>query len=203
MSSKKLPKVLSREQVEELLKVPDVKRTVSGLRNRAILQVLYRAGLRVSEVCNLTPADVDLKQGVLYIQEGKGGKDRYVPIDSETIAWLKQWQEKRPAGDYFFSATRTGTAGNKLDVRYVRDMLYRISHRAGVYLQNGKNKKPVNPHAFRHTYATELLEEGFGIHEVQQLLGHSDIKTTSIYLSVRPVKLAEKIRGRGEAYCSP
>ncbi len=169
----------------------------TGQRNRVILQVLYRCGLRVSEVCNLTLPDVDFLNRMLYIQEGKGGKDRYVPLDDETVLWLHRWLDIRPGnGEYFFTTCAEGR-GNQLNVRYVRDAVYRISKTAGVYIQNGKKRKPVSPHAFRHTYATELLEEGFGIHEVQQLLGHSDIKTTSIYLAVRPQQLAAKIRGRG------
>jgi site-specific recombinase XerD len=194
MSNNKLPKVLTKEQVQQIMSIPYIK-CKTGLRNRVIMQVMYRAGLRVSEVCNLTPADVDLSQGMLYIQGGKGDKDRYVPVDTATLGWLNKWAETRLDVDHFFHVRD----GGKLDVRYIRDMVYRCSVKSGVYVQNGNSKKKVYPHVFRHTFATELLEEGFGIHEVQQLLGHSDIKTTSVYLSVRPGKLAERMRGRGSA----
>ncbi len=193
MTSNKLPKVLSKDQVKSILKLPNIK-SPTGLRNRTILQVLYRCGLRVSEVANLTPADVNIAESYIYVQQGKGKKDRYVPLDVATCKWLAKWQDQRPESDYFFSTLK----GGQLDVRYVREMVYRLSKKAGVYLQNGKNKKPVNPHALRHTYATELIEEGYGIHEVQALLGHSDIKTTSVYLSVRPKSLIEKIKRRQE-----
>ena len=88
MAKNKLPKVLSREEISRLMAVPNL-RYPTGLRNRVILQVLYRAGLRRSEVTNLSPADVNLEQMFLYIQDSKGGRDRYVPIDPETISWLK------------------------------------------------------------------------------------------------------------------
>ena len=88
MAKNKLPKVLSREEISRLMSVPN-PRYPTGLRNRVILQVLYRAGLRRSEVTNLSPADVNLEQMFLYIQDSKGGRDRYVPIDPETISWLK------------------------------------------------------------------------------------------------------------------
>ena len=192
MAKNKLPKVLSREEISRLMAVPN-PRYPTGLRNRVILQVLYRAGLRRSEVTNLTPADVNLEQSFLYIQDSKGGRDRYVPLDPETIAWLKKWEEIRPDCEYYFSSMN----GRKLEDTYLLHMLYRFSEKSGVYIQNGRSKKRVTPHVLRHTYATELLEEGFGIHEVQQLLGHSSIQTTAIYAHVRPLRLAEKIRARG------
>lgn len=192
MTRKKLPKVLSREEIARLFSIPN-PRYPTGLRNRVILQVLYRAGLRRSEITNLTPADVDLDQAFLFIQDGKGGKDRVVPIDKETVDWLKKWDERRPDSEFFFCSLK----GKKLMDRYILEMVYRYSEKSGVYVQNGKSKKKVHPHIFRHTYATELVEEGFGLHEVQALLGHADIKTTSVYLHVRPVRLAEKIRARG------
>ena len=192
MSKNKLPKVLSKDEINRLMAVPN-PRYKTGLRNRVILQVLYRAGLRRSEVTNLTPADVNIEQAFFYVQDSKGGKDRYVPIDGETISWLKKWQEIRPESEYYFCSMN----GNKLEDTYLLHMLYRFSEKAGVYVQNGKEKKKITPHMLRHTYATELLEEGFGIHEVQQLLGHSSIQTTAVYAHVRPLRLAEKIRARG------
>jgi site-specific recombinase XerD len=193
MASKKLPKILSKSEVERLLSVPN-PRYPTGLRNRVMLQLFYRAGLRRQEVIDLTPADIDFENNLLYIQDSKGGKDRVVPFDEETKSWLQKWQERRPESDYFFCTL----PGKRLSPRYVLEMVYRCSEKSKVYVQNGRAKKKVHPHILRHTYATELLEEGFGIHEVQQLLGHSDITTTAIYAHVRPVQLAKKIRERGQ-----
>lgn len=191
---KKLPKILSREDVKKILAVPNTK-TITGLRNRVILQILYRAGLRVEEVCNLAPADVDLSGGFILVQQGKGHKDGTIPIDAETIQWLKKWMEKRIPGPYLFVSHR----GKKLDQSYIRKVCYQCSEKSGVYIQDGKNRVPIHPHVLRHCYATELLEEGYTLAEVQRLLRHSNISVTSIYLSVRPVDLAAKIRGRETA----
>ncbi len=193
MAKNKLPKVLSREEISRLMAVPN-PRYPTGLRNRVMLQLFYRAGLRRQEVIDLVPADIDYTNNLLYIQDSKGGKDRVVPFDDETKDWLLKWKKRRPESEYFFCTL----TGNKLIPRYVLEMVYRTSEKSGVYVQNGRAKKKVHPHILRHTYATELLEEGFGIHEVQQLLGHSSINTTAVYMHVRPVMLAEKIRNRGK-----
>jgi len=188
----RLPKVISREEARAILALPNVKTRI-GLRNRTLLQVLYRCGLRVSEACNLTLKDVDTAQGFIFVQQGKGGKDRTVPMDPETISWCKRWTEKRPPGtDYFFPTLQD----TKLDDRYVRDLCYRLSKEAGVYIQDGKTRKPIHPHTWRHTCFTELLEEKFNLSDIQLMAGHADLKTTCIYLHVRPAALAEKIRNR-------
>lgn len=192
----RLPKVISREEAKAILALPNIK-TKIGLRNRVLLQVLYRCGLRVSEACDLSTKDVDTAQGFLFIQQGKNSKDRSVPMDPETISWCKRWAEKRPPGTDFFFPTLQDT---KLDDRYVRELCYRLSREAGVYIQDGKKgssrRVPIHPHTWRHCCFTELLEEGFSLTDIQQMAGHSDLKTTTVYLSVRPAALAAKIRER-------
>lgn len=187
----KLPKIIPREKVKELLSVPNIK-APTGLRNRVALELMYRAGLRVSEVCNLSPDDIDLEKGFLYVQQGKNKKDRVVPLDQETICWCKKWNEIRPSSKYFITTLK----GGKISQRYIREMCYRYSKKSGVYINDNHVKKPVRPHVLRHCFATELLEEGFSIREVQEILGHKNINTTMIYTHVRPEKLAEKIRAR-------
>jgi site-specific recombinase XerD len=189
--SRKLPKILSRQDVKKLLAVPNV-RCITGLRSRVIMQLLYRAGLRVEELCNLAPADVDFADGFVYVQQGKNSKDRYIPIDLVAIDWLRKWDEVRPDSPFFFCS---GTK-RKLDQSYVRKIVYQSAEKAGVYIQDGRERVLPSPHNLRHTYATELLEEGYTLAEVQVLLGHSSITTTSIYLHVRPQVLAAKIRER-------
>lgn len=156
------------------------------------MEMMYRAGLRVSEVCNLTTGDVDLNEGFVYIQQSKNKKDRYVPIEDETIMWCRLWQAARPESKYFFSTL----SGGKLSDTYIRQVCYRKSKRSGVYITDNKEIKPVHPHVLRHCFATELLEEGFSIREVQELLGHASIDTTMVYTHIRPKNLASKIKQR-------
>lgn len=198
----RLPKIISREEARRILAIPNTETSI-GLRNRTILQVLYRAGLRVQEAANLTVDDVNLEKGFVYVQQGKGNKDRYIPMDLETIEWCKRWLERRgnaiPAeaeSDHdciWFFPTLKGTA---LEQRYIRAMVATYSKKADVYLMNGQKKTVIHPHTLRHCCFTELLEDGFTIREVQEIAGHSSILTTSIYLSVRPEQLAAKIRER-------
>lgn len=195
---RKLPKVLTQRQVEALFGAFNIK-CPTGLRNRVVCEVLYRCGLRISEACNLTPADVDLQEGFIYVQQGKNKKDRYVPLDPETIAWLKRWEAIRPESDWYFCNIRQEYRGDQLSPVNIRQVLERKSEQSGVFIQDGQTKTSVTPHKFRHTYATELVEEGFSLPEVQALLGHSSIQTTSIYTHIRPEKLAAKIRERGKA----
>jgi site-specific recombinase XerD len=153
---------------------------------------LYRAGLRVEELCNLAPADVDLVDGFIYVQQGKCSKDRYVPIDPATVEWLRKWDEVRPDVPFFFCSGK----GKKLDQSYIRKIVYQYAEKAGVYIQDGRERVLPHPHNFRHTYATELLAEGFNLRQVQELLGHSSIQTTEIYLHIVMDDLAAKIRER-------
>ena len=193
---RKLPKVLTQRQVEALFATFNVK-CPTGLRNRVVCEVLYRCGLSISEACNLTPADVDLQAGFIYVQQGKNKKDRYTPLDPETISWLKRWEAIRPAeSDWYFCNIRSTSYGNKLSPVNIRQVLERKSEQSGVFVQDGQTKTSVTPHKFRHTFATELMEEGFSLPEVQALLGHASIQTTSIYTHIRPEKLAVKIRQR-------
>jgi integrase/recombinase XerD len=184
-----LPKVLSREDAHKLLaSIRTTSRT--GLRNRVALQLMYRAGLRVSEVCNLRINDVDIKNGYIYVQRGKGGKDRYVPIDPETIRLCQDWLFRKPPGEYFICTLR----GGPVSQRYLRAVCYRLSAKTGIYLDNNHRRVPVHPHTLRHCYATERLEDGFDLREVQELLGHSSLNTTAIYTHIRPAKLKAKVQ---------
>lgn len=190
--ARKLPKFITQKQFKKMLN--QINRScITGCRNYAILMIMYGAGLRNSEVCNLTPADVNFETGLLYIQEGKGGKDRYIPMTIDLMKALKDWAEVRPDSEYFFSTMK----GGQLDTRYIRDLCYRTSKKAEVFIQDGKEKRPVNPHALRHSFATETLKSGdFNIRELQELMGHSDISTTMIYTHVTLDGIAEKFKGR-------
>lgn len=189
--TRKLPKALTSQEVDEIMFHIN-RKCPSGCRNYAIIMTMYRAGLRVAEICNLTPADVKLTQREIMVQEGKGLKDRNLYIDNMLYKALESWQKIRPESDYFFSTL----AGNRLSERYVREVCYRLSEKSGVYLQDGKEKKPASPHTFRHSYATSLLKDGFNLSQIQKLLGHSSIATTTIYLSVFDGELKEKVLNR-------
>lgn len=187
----KLPKIISQQNVKKMLDQININ-CPTGIRNYAMIIFMYRSGLRVSEVCNLGLSDVNFETRLIYIQQGKGQKDRYMPMDNDIIGCAKKWVNTRPDGEYFFSTLK----GGKLDKRYVREMCYRISKKAGVYILDGKKKKPVNPHMLRHSFATELLREGFTLRQVQEALGHSNVSTTMVYTHVIMDELQDKIQKR-------
>ncbi len=187
MGRKKLPVVLDTEEAEAILAKPNTG-CPTGLRNRAILEVMYRAGLRVSEVINLKPGDIRWNSGILEVRSGKGGKDRNVPVDSETLGWLRAWQGQRPGRRQRFFTT---LQGKPLSPRYLQQLVKRLAHKAGL-----ERADRVTPHVLRQTYATALLNGDFTIREVQTLLGHSNVSTTQIYTHVEPRALSAKIQSR-------
>ncbi len=195
---KRLPVVLTADEETALLGTVRTGST-TGLRNRAMLAVMLGAGLRVSEVCHLRGTDVDPQRGEVRVNQGKGGKDRVVPVNAETRGWLAAWAEKRKAlglngRDPFFVGLREGPTGRGdrehgqgLGVRYVQTLVARLAEAAGI-------EKQVTPHTLRHTYATRRLNEGFHLREVQTLLGHSNVSTTQVYTHVSPDDLRAKVQ---------
>lgn len=184
MTSKQLPKTLTKEEGKALLSQPN-KKAPTGLRNRCIMQLMLRAGLREAEVINLSSKDIEWKEGIVRVWKGKGSRDRTLYLEEHTLDLLRMWGQMRPKGRYFFSTLQ----GKKLNDRYIREMVERYGRKAGI-------EKHVNPHMLRHTFATELLQEGYNIREVQKLLGHSDVSTTMIYTHVYDSDLANKLRLR-------
>ncbi len=191
----KLPKIIDQRSVTKMLNQINTN-CPTGIRNYAIVMTMYRAGLRVSEICKLMLQDVNFETGLLYVQQSKGKKDkkkdRYVPMDNDIIKACQEWLTIRPASEYFFSTLEGGI----LDPRYIREVCYRISKNAGVFIQDGTEKKPVSPHKLRHSFATELVREGFNIREVQEALGHSSVSTTQVYTHVVMEELQAKISKR-------
>ena len=188
----KLPKVLPRQDVAKLLNAPDVN-TFCGLRDKIAMLLMYRAGLRVSEVCNLTVDDVDLEKGFIFVQGGKGDKDRVVPMDPELLDWCRRWVAEKPESEYFICTQK----GTRVLERFFKKVIPRYAKQAGVYIRDGREKKTPSCHTLRHCCLTELIEDGFTIQEVQAIAGHSSIITTAKYLWARPEALARKIRERG------
>ena len=190
MGRRRLPVVLDKTEAEALLAQPNTD-CPTGLRNRAILELAYRAGLRVSELVKLRPANIRWREGLLEIRNGKGGRDRNVPVGPATLAWLRAWKAERPAGRTFFGTLK----GGPLSARYLQQLVKRLAVKA---LGEERGAR-VHPHTLRHSYATSLLDDGFTIREVQDLLGHASVATTQVYLHVRPGDLAAKIRAREES----
>jgi integrase/recombinase XerD len=185
-----LPKILNAEQLEGLLARPNIT-CPTGLRNRAILELLVGAGLRASEVCGVYLRDIDWKRSELRIRSevGKGGREALLPLDDRTFSWLERWKPERrhhAAGAPWLFVT---LKGGQLDRRYIWEMVSRYARKAGI-------EEPIWPHRLRHTFGTELLRDGFDLREVQSLMRHADIRTTVIYTYVAPEQLAAKVRRR-------
>ena len=173
-----LPDTLSRPEVESLLAVPPAH-TPRGVRDRTMLEVLYAAGLRISELVGLTLADVNLGAGFVRVR-GKGSKERLVPLGRVAIAALKDFLESaRPAllKGREVKTLFPGRAGRPLTRQAFWTALKRYARQAGI-------PRRVSPHVLRHAFATHLLEGGADLRSVQLLLGHADIGTTQIYTHV-------------------
>ena len=185
MASRKLPVILDREEAFKLIKQPS-RRYVTGLRNKAIISLMLNCGLRVSEVTNLRPNGISLTDGRLRVVNGKGRKDRDIPFISEsTLELLRAWKKIRPkASQHFFTTLVdrendrfTSKKGQKLSVRYVQFMIKRYSKKAGI-------NKDVTPHTLRHSFATDFYKRTKDIEALRKILGHSDISTTQIYVTL-------------------
>lgn len=179
---KALPKTLSEKQVDELLSAPNTDDPVE-LRDKAMLEVLYATGLRVSELVGLKLSEVSLQQGVIRVT-GKGNKERLVPLGEEAIAWLSDYLKQgrglllKQPNDVVFPSKR-GTQMTR------QTFWHRIKYYAG---QIGI-KQDLSPHTLRHAFATHLLNHGADLRAVQMLLGHSDLSTTQIYTHVATERL--------------
>ncbi|PYC28342.1 site-specific tyrosine recombinase XerD [Aquipseudomonas alcaligenes] len=180
-----LPKSLSEADVEALLAAPELDDPI-GLRDRAMLEVLYACGLRVTELVSLTLEQINLRQGVLRVF-GKGSKERLVPLGEEAIAWVERYlREARPflldgkPSDVLFPSLR----GEQMTRQ---TFWHRIKHQARM----ASIAKPLSPHTLRHAFATHLLNHGADLRVVQMLLGHSDLSTTQIYTHIARARLQE------------
>jgi integrase/recombinase XerD len=179
-----LPKDLSEANVEALINAPDIN-TALGLRDRAMLEVLYACGLRVTELLNLRLELINLKQGYLRIV-GKGNKERLVPMGQVACEWIEKYlNEARPqlyktATDYLF-LTQHGGIMSRQNFWYA---IKRYALQAGVQAE-------LSPHTLRHAFATHLLNHGADLRVVQMLLGHSDLSTTQIYTHVAQVRMQQ------------
>lgn len=178
-----LPRFLAPEEVERLLSSPDPSTTI-GLRDKAMLEILYATGLRVSELAGLTPSNINFDLGFVTVF-GKGGKERAVPLGMKAIEWTRKLRASRARSG---SPKRTqalfvSDSGGPLTRQALWRIIVSLGERAGI--------GHVTPHLLRHSFATHLLENGADLRSVQMMLGHSDISTTQIYTHITNERLRE------------
>jgi integrase/recombinase XerD len=182
---KRLPKVLSVKEVEQLLRQPDAV-TPAGLRDRAMLELLYATGIRVSELIALNLGDVNLDLGYIRCL-GKGTKERVVPVGSIAVRSLRDYlahARQRLA----VAAEERALFVNHHGRRLTRQGFWKIVKK---YARDARISKEITPHTLRHSFATHLLENGADLRSVQEMLGHADISTTQIYTHVTKGRLKE------------
>ena len=184
--SRNLPDALTRKEVGQLLSVPSVV-TPYGLRDRAILELLYSSGLRVSELCGILLQSINLEEGYVRVL-GKGSKERVAPIGNAAV---KAVQNYITVGRPHFIKPRTGSElflsqqGKVISRKMVWLLVKKHARSAGI-------KKAVKPHLLRHSFATHLLEGGADLRVIQEMLGHADISTTQIYTLVNSQRLVDE-----------
>lgn len=177
-----LPRVLPPEDVERLLAAPDPAKP-RGLRDRAMLEVLYASGLRVSELVSLRTGQLDLRRGLIRVL-GKGGRERIVPLGRQAVRAIEEYLRSgrgslEPVGEVLFP----GRAGRPMTRQAFWALIRRLGRGCGI------SPARLSPHVVRHSFATHLVERGADLRTVQQLLGHRDISTTEIYTHVARERL--------------
>jgi site-specific recombinase XerD len=174
-ANKTLPSVLDLSEVKALLSA------VKNLKHRAILAIMYSAGLRIAETSRLRVTDIDSKRMMVWVQQGKGGKDRYTILSKTALDCLRQyWREYHPK-EWLFEGQKQNT---HMTISSIYQIFLDAKKRAGII-------KPASPHTLRHSFATHLIEAGTSLHHVQLLLGHRSPSTTTVYLHVSRINLAQ------------
>lgn len=177
-SSKRLPFVMSNEEVDELLEAPDISKD-NGMRDRAMLELMYATGLRVSELLSLRFRNVNMQNGLITVH-GKGNKQRSAPVSSFALEFLRKYIDgprKRVKGSKDTDIIFLNRDGKALSRTYFFMQVKRYAEEKGI-------DSSVSPHTLRHCFATHLLENGASLRTVQEMLGHSNIATTQIYTEV-------------------
>lgn len=184
--SRALPKVLEVEQVDSLLASIDVKKPL-GIRDRALYEVIYSCGLRISEACSLLIANVHFDENLILVR-GKGSKERLVPFGEDASFWLKKWIfEIRPGfvGSRIIPEVFVNSKGNPISRKGIWKNFKAMGKKTGI---------EAKVHTLRHSFATHLLSGGADLRSVQELLGHSDLSTTQIYTHIDDSRLEESHR---------
>lgn len=173
--AKKLPNVLSKEEVKAILDTP------TNIKHKAMLSLIYACGLRCGEILSLKPNDIDSKRNILHVKNAKGQKDRIVPLSEKIIVLLREYYKAAKPKYYLFEGQ---TKGNRYDARSLQNVLKQS-------IAKTKITKPVTLHWLRHSYATHLLESGTDLRYIQEILGHNSSKTTEIYTHVSTKSLQQ------------
>ena len=182
-AERKYPEILTAKEVELFLEQPECV-DAKGFRDHAMLELLYAAGMRVSELIELQPIDLDLQRGVVRIF-GKGSKERLVPLhDAAVIRMAEYLKIVRPLFTPVEDRVFLNRSGNGLSRQGVWKLVKRYALEAGI-------RKPISPHTFRHSFATHLLEGGADLRSVQILLGHADMSATELYTHVQSERLLQ------------
>lgn len=177
--SRKLPEVLTFDEIESILEQPNVEKN-AGLRDKAMLELMYSSGLRVSEVITIRQSDLFFADDIIRVI-GKGSKQRIIPVGSSAKYWVERYLvyarpifENKATSDNVLFLNNRGKAISRMGVWKIVDK----------YTKEAKIEKSVHPHTFRHSFATHLVEGGADLRAVQEMLGHSDISTTQIYTHI-------------------
>jgi len=177
-SEHRLPKmILTVPEIEKIISLPDIS-DPPGLRDRAILEVFYSTGIRRKELCNLNLMDVDYSRRIVRVEQGKGNKDRYVPIGRRALAWIEEYlKESRP-----LLGRTQDTHALFLSTNGVRMIPDCLSFRIRFWIRVARLGKTGSCHALRHAFATALLDNGCDVRHIQAMMGHAKLETTAIYL---------------------
>ncbi|MFN3550388.1 MAG: site-specific tyrosine recombinase/integron integrase [Endomicrobiia bacterium] len=188
---KTLPNFLTKNEIKKLLSLIEPKDFLSS-RNRAILELLYSSGLRISELSQLTENDIDLYEGLVYITKGKGNKERVVPVGEIALKFIKEYLNFKYKIGFTNKTLFLNKFGKPLSIRGIRKII-------SLWVKKASIHKKVTPHTFRHTFATHLLEAGCDLRSIQEMLGHKSLSTTNIYTHLtleRLKKVYEEVHPR-------
>jgi integrase/recombinase XerC len=183
-AERRLPRVPAEREVLTLIEADAEKQAPLALRDRAIVELLYSSGLRVSELAALNWQEIDARVGVVMVRSAKGNKDRVVPVGEPALAALRNWRAAAPAPVAPDGPVFVSRRGRRLTARSVEKLFERRAVRAGL-------EASVNPHALRHSFATHLLERGADLRSIQQMLGHASLSSTQRYTHVTVKHLRE------------
>lgn len=188
-----LPKFLNQTEIEQLLSEPDVSQEI-GLRDRAILELMYACGLRVSETVDLKISDIEIDSGILTCK-GKGGKTRKIPIGTSAVEWVKSYLVlRRKKENLEIRNLFVSSLGKPITRKVIFNFVKEYAEKCGL--------PDVSPHTLRHSFATHLIQNRADVRSVQQMLGHADISTTQIYTHITDSHLRktyEKFHPRASA----
>jgi integrase/recombinase XerD len=189
IAARRPAEVLSELEALALLRACST-RAPTGIRNRALIAVLWRCGLRISEALALQPRDVDLQAGILRVRHGKGDKSRTLGLDEQTAALLARWLDRRQTLAGGREPVFCTLKGDPIDSSYIRRLLPRLARKAGI-------DRRVHAHGLRHTHAAELAREGTPVNVIRDVLGHSTLTVTDRYLrDIAPIQVIDTQRGR-------